>query len=55
MKDNGKIIKDMVKVLLIIRMVANMMVIGLMVIDTDMECFTMKMVISMKLNLEITN
>jgi hypothetical protein len=37
MKDNGKMVIDMVKVLTIIRMVTNMMVIGLMIRNMDME------------------
>jgi hypothetical protein len=46
MKDNTKIIKDMVKVFFILRMVANTMVIGLMVIDMDMEYITIQMVLN---------
>jgi hypothetical protein len=36
MKDNGKIIKEMVKVFHIIRMVANMMVFGMIISIMDM-------------------
>jgi hypothetical protein len=50
MKDNGKMIIDMVKVLYIIRMVKNLMVTGLMIKVMDMECFTMQMEIGLKVS-----
>jgi hypothetical protein len=45
MKDNSKMIKVMAKVFNIIRMVANMMVIGLMIKDMDMAYITLKMIL----------
>jgi hypothetical protein len=48
MKDNSKMVRVMVKVFIIIRMVTNMMVIGLMIRNMDMECITGQMVISLK-------
>jgi hypothetical protein len=54
MKDSFKMVYLMVKVLCIKSIVANMIVIGLMVINMDMGYFTMQMVISLKVSTEIT-
>jgi hypothetical protein len=45
----------MVKALSTERMVANMMVIGLMIKKLDMECITLQMVIDIKVVLKMVN
>jgi hypothetical protein len=55
MKDNSLMVDFMVKVLSIIKMVLNMMEIGLMVANMDMEYLSGLLVINMKVYLKLIN